>query len=149
MKAPDFSLKEARTGKTVRLSDFAGKPVLLTFWVSWCPDCQRDLPQKEAFYRTMNKDALGFLTINATGREAAPDDGIRFIEDQKLTFPVLLDDGLKTYEAYGCTCVPSTFIIDADGNIVQRFGDKAAFYEIVEALGPLLSEQEQAESGRE
>jgi peroxiredoxin len=134
MKAPDFSLKNARTGETVSLSDFKNKPAVLTFWVSWCPDCQRDLPKKAQFYRSMDSDELAFLTINVTGREHSEDDGLSFMEEFDLPFPVLRDTGTETYEAYKCEGVPTTIVMDSRHNITDEFGDKADFMEILQAI---------------
>ncbi|MFC4618414.1 TlpA disulfide reductase family protein [Camelliibacillus cellulosilyticus] len=138
MNAPNFCLKELTSRSEVRLSDFKGKPVMLTFWVSWCPDCQKDLPHKETFYRSLDKSKLSFLTINVTGREVDPEAGARFAKEHGLPFPVLLDDGTKTYDAFKCGSVPTTILIDREGRIVHQFGDKASFSEIIQALSSMM-----------
>lgn len=138
MQAPDLNLADFKTNQRMSLSDFKGKPVLITFWVSWCPDCQRDLPKKAEFYESMDKDAVGFLSINVTGREGSPEDGPAFAKKHNLPFPVLLDEGTKTYDAYQCTSVPTTVVLDDHHQIIQKFGDQASFYEIVKALSMVM-----------
>ncbi len=141
MKAPEFTLKNAQTGEKVSLSDFNNKPVILTFWVSWCPDCQRDLPKKAQFYRSMSSNELGFLTINVTGREHAEEDGLKFMEEFDLPFPVLRDNEIDTYEAYQCEGVPTTVILDETHTIRHQFGDKADFMEILQAISDVAPNQ--------
>ncbi|WP_085522849.1 TlpA disulfide reductase family protein [Tuberibacillus sp. Marseille-P3662] len=138
MKAPDFNLINAQTNEFVSLSDYQGKPVMITFWVSWCPDCQKDLPKKTNFYQTMDHDALAFLTINVTGREADAANGVEFMNNHELPFPVLKDNGTTTYDDYQCSGVPTTVILDQQHNIFDSFGDKASFYEIIRSLSMVM-----------
>ncbi|WP_347548937.1 TlpA disulfide reductase family protein [Pseudalkalibacillus hwajinpoensis] len=138
MKAPCFELKEIRSGDPVRLSDYTGKPVMLTFWTSWCPDCMQDLPMKEQFYQHADPDTIGFLTINVTGRERSSDAGQDFASKNSLPFPVLADNGRETYEAYGCAGVPTTVLIDKNHNITHVFNDQSSFMDIVKALPAIM-----------
>lgn len=140
MKAPDFELKDLESGERYTLSQFRGKPILLTFWVSWCPDCQRDLPKKVSLFNTMDKDALHVVSINVTGRERAPEAGLHFIKEHPLPFPALADHGRETYDAYKCQSVPSTFLIDKDGEIIESFGDLDPFTSILQALSSVLND---------
>lgn len=140
MKAPQFELEDLKTGRVYKLSQLIGKPILLTFWVSWCPDCQTDLPNKVAFYNNIKEDTLHFLSINVTGREVRPEDGVSFIQKHPLSFPVLADKGRDTYDKYGCTSVPSTILINKKGDIVATFGDRDPFSSVLQALGTLLDD---------
>ncbi len=138
--APDFTLKNLLDDQTWTLSDLFGKPIMLTFWASWCPDCQRDLPIKAAFYKNMDKDVLHFLSINVTGREADPRNGLEFAITHRLPFPVLADVGRHTYEAYGCSGVPTTVLINKQGQVIHTFGDKVPFVDIMQSLSSLLND---------
>ncbi|MFZ4452334.1 TlpA disulfide reductase family protein [Salibacterium aidingense] len=138
MDAPDFELYEMSGEEKVRLQDFRGKPLMLTFWASWCPDSQKDLAQKQTFYEHLDSDQLTFLTINVTGREGRTEDPFYFMEKNQYTFPVLLDEKTKTYDRYQCMGVPTTFILDEELNIVNRFNDKAAFIEIINGMKEVL-----------
>ncbi|HET7627550.1 MAG TPA: TlpA disulfide reductase family protein [Bacillales bacterium] len=138
-KAPEFSLLDYQTGRLVSLEDFRGRTMLITFWVSWCPDCLKDLPKKETFYQaTSTRDDFSMVTINVTGREGDPDDGVRFAEEQAFSFPVLRDQDLLTYEAYGCNSVPYTVLLNRDHEITHRFDDKASFMDIALAVEQML-----------
>ncbi|MTT30692.1 redoxin domain-containing protein [Terrilactibacillus sp. BCM23-1] len=140
MFAPQFTLFELQSRQNVSLSDFRGMPVMLTFWVSWCPDCQRDMPNKVQFYQSLDKNTLAFLTVNVTGREHSPESGPQFVYDHQLPFPVLIDQGRELYDAFGCTGVPTTIILDKNHEIAYQFGDKASFYDILQALSSVLNQ---------
>lgn len=139
-QAPPFSLVEYGTNQRVSLDDYRNRFVMLTFWVSWCPDCHRDLPKKEKLFHAMkdNHD-FAFLTINVTGREGDPDDGIRFVENHDLPFPVLRDQETATYDAYRCRSVPYTVLLNRDHQIEARFDDHDSFVEIAQALEKMMA----------
>jgi peroxiredoxin len=138
-KAPTFSLLEHGTGSLITLDDYLGKFVMLTFWVSWCPDCLSDLPKKEKLYQGMQTNSdFAFLTINVTGREGDPDDGIKFAEDQGFTFPILRDQDVMTYDAFGCSGVPYTVLLNQDHGIENRFNDRSSFIDIALAVDHML-----------
>ncbi|SRR5690625_627346 len=139
MKAPLFKLPYLNDlESSYDLNDVLGqKVIILTFWVSWCPDCSRDLPKKEQLYKTVNRDEIEMITINVPGRERNEADAIKFME-QFLTQPVLKDNGRDIYDLYEATSVPTTVIIDKDGHIAGKFGDQADFMEIMEALTKIM-----------
>ncbi len=138
MKAPTFKLRKMNDDEEVSLQSFFGKPIMLTFWASWCPDSQKDLHMKDQFYRSIQSDQLVFLTINVTGREGEKGAGEEFINKQNYTFPALIDEGTKTYDAYRCMGVPTTVLINKEHEVVATFGDKARFTEILKHVGKIL-----------
>ncbi|WP_027964327.1 TlpA disulfide reductase family protein [Halalkalibacillus halophilus] len=134
MKAPLFELPYLTEEKTFRLEDYLGKVVVLTFWVSWCPDCSRDLPKKEQFYKTIRHDGIEMITINVPGREREEQEAIDF-KEKFLTQPTLQDRDREIYDLYECDSVPTTIIIDPEGEIVGKFGDKDGFFEVIKIVG--------------
>ncbi len=139
MNAPEFTLTDMQTGNLVSLDDYRGKNVMITFWASWCPDCQRDLPQKDAFYKTLPEDTpLEFITINVTGREASTGNALNMAHEQQWTFPILMDEGTKVYDAYQCTSLPTTVLLNKQHEIEASFDDRAEFMDIIQSLGTLL-----------
>ncbi|MFD1426897.1 TlpA family protein disulfide reductase [Kroppenstedtia sanguinis] len=137
VKAPDFCLPDLDDNR-ICLKDLRGKVILLSFWVTWCPSCQADLPQKEIFARSLDSSRFSFFTVNVTGREADPQQVKPFIQERGYRFPVLLDEGRSTYDAYGLTSVPSSVLIDREGNLAGRFGEETSFIEVVNTIGHLL-----------
>ncbi|HEU5139449.1 MAG TPA: TlpA disulfide reductase family protein [Bacillales bacterium] len=144
-KAPSFSLMEYGTNHEISLDDFRGRCVMLTFWVSWCPDCLKDLPKKEKLFHALKKNReLAFLTVNVTGREGDPEDGLRFVEHNDFQFPVLRDIETHVYDAYRCTSVPYTLLLNPQHEIEKRFDDHASFVEIPLALEQLLAKYQES-----
>ncbi|MGP4073172.1 TlpA disulfide reductase family protein [Piscibacillus sp. B03] len=139
MKAPLFELPYLdNPDETFRLEDVIGeKVVVLTFWVSWCPDCARDLPKKEQFFKTSRNDELEMVTINVTDREHGDEEALKY-QDQFLTQPVLKDRGREIYDLYDCTGVPTTVVINREGEIIGHFGDQADFVEVIHKLSEAL-----------
>ncbi|MCP3032815.1 TlpA family protein disulfide reductase [Halobacillus sp. A1] len=136
-KAPGFQLPYIQSEELYHLKQDLGKVVILTFWTSWCPDCGVDLPKKEQLYRTMDNQKVSMLTINVTGRERNEEDAKQYVE-KFLKQPTLSDSGVETYNLYKAQGVPSTIIINQEGNIAYQFGDQASFMEIVQAIGELI-----------
>jgi thiol-disulfide isomerase/thioredoxin len=136
-KAPLFELPYIHSNESYHLKEDIGKVIVLTFWASWCPDCGKDLPKKEQLFKTMDHDKVKMLTINVVGRERSEDKGMQYAEEF-LTQPTLKDRGREVYNLYKSEGVPTTIIIDQQGNIYNKFGDNASFLEIVESIGNLI-----------
>ncbi|MGZ3591986.1 MAG: redoxin domain-containing protein [Thermodesulfobacteriota bacterium] len=116
-EAPVFSLNSL-DGKTISLSEFRGKPVLITFWATWCDSCKDELPVLEKF-STEKGDQLVFLLITIDGerKKAAQ----KIIKERKVTLPVLLLLKEKVMDQYGVRgWVPQTFIIDREGKLIGK-----------------------------
>ncbi|RTR30384.1 thiol-disulfide oxidoreductase ResA [Robertmurraya yapensis] len=112
-KAPDFVLTDLN-GEKYRLSDFEGKGVLLNFWATWCPPCEREMPYLEQQYQNYNDEGIQVLTVNVGEATVTVKE---FIDRHKLTFPVLNDKNQEVLTAYGVDPLPITFLIDKDGII--------------------------------
>lgn len=115
--APDFTVYDA-DGNEVSLSDFAGEPVVINFWASWCPPCKAELPDFEAAYKETSD--VRFLMVNLTdGQRETKEIADAFITENGYTFPVLYDIDGSGYYTYGLTSIPQTFFVDAEGNIAD------------------------------
>jgi peroxiredoxin len=110
--APDFRLVDL-DGNQVRLSDYAGRPVLINFWATWCGPCEIEMPIIEDAYQAHQSDGLAVLAVAVDDN---PDSVRRFFAERELTFPPLLDDGSvsRTYQVFG---LPTSYFVAADGNI--------------------------------
>ncbi|WP_138418508.1 TlpA disulfide reductase family protein [Aquibacillus sediminis] len=139
MKAPMFSLPYINNNGIYHLQDDIGKVIVLTFWASWCPDCGHDLPKKEQLFQSMDTTKVRMITINVTGRERDQSAGPAYTE-KYLSQPTLADRGTEIYENYQCKGVPTTVIINQNGDIHDQFGDNAKFLEIVTSVGTLVGD---------
>jgi peroxiredoxin/outer membrane lipoprotein-sorting protein len=131
--APDFELKTL-DGEKVRLSELKSKPVLLSFWASWCPPCRRELPELAKIYDEYEGKGLVLLGVNDEGRGTARS----FAEKARLPFPTLDDSSRKAHRLYRVSSIPTVFLIDRDGKIVRFFRgakDEAAFRAALKGVG--------------
>jgi cytochrome c biogenesis protein CcmG, thiol:disulfide interchange protein DsbE len=110
---PDFS-GVTYDGTPISLSDYAGKPVWLTFGASWCPDCRVEAPDIEAAYQA-NKDA-GLAVVGVFISESAGDIA-GYAERAGLTFPITVDQQEAIAAAYRTMGVPTHFFIGRDGTV--------------------------------
>lgn len=114
-KAPDFELKTL-TGETVKLSSLKGKKVMLNFWATWCPPCKAEMPEMEQFYKEKGKDIV-ILAVNIDPQL----DVQKFIDENKITFTIPLDAEDKVNGAYQVLSIPTTYFIDSNGIIRNKF----------------------------
>lgn len=116
-KAADFSLKDI-SGRTVSLSAMRGKVVILNFWATWCPPCVAEMPSLNKLYGHMKSRGLEVVAVSI---DRSADDVKEFIGKKGFTFTVLVDDGRSIARRYKVFSTPTTFLIDKNGNIVERF----------------------------
>lgn len=114
-KAPDFTVYDAN-GNAVRLSDYFGKPIVLNFWASWCGPCKHEMPAFQQKYQELG-DEIQFLMVNMTAYDTQA-DAQALLNANGYTFPVLYDLNGAAGRAYGVTSFPTTYFIDADGNLI-------------------------------
>lgn len=109
----DFTLNDL-SGNPVRLSNFKGKIVFLNFWTTWCPDCRIEMPSMQKLHeRFKDKD---FVMITVSLKE--PAQRVKeFFNQNRLTFIGLLDSNGEVGGRLGIRSIPTTFIIDRNGNI--------------------------------
>jgi peroxiredoxin len=118
--APDFTLTDLQ-GNPVRLSDFIGKKVFVNFWASWCPPCRIEMPHMQKFYEDYQSKDVVILGVNLTPTEENPDAVPAFVEEQRLTFPIVLDSGGDVMLTYQVIAYPTTYLIDANGVIREKY----------------------------
>lgn len=114
MVAPTFTLKNL-AGEDVSLQDYRGKKVMLNFWATWCPPCKEEMPAMEQFYKEKSKD-VEILAVNLDSQNNVKS----FVQENNLSFPILLDQNGATQQTYSIISIPTTFIIDEQGLILKK-----------------------------
>lgn len=111
--APAFESKDFH-GKSVKLSDFKGKVIVLDFWATWCGPCVQALPHVQETWEKMKDESVVILGVNrdAVGSESRVKD---FLEKKKITFRQVEDFSGDIANAYRVSGIPCTVIIGADG----------------------------------
>jgi peroxiredoxin len=114
--APDFILKDLN-GNKIKLQDLRGKVVFLNFWATWCPSCRLEMPSMEKLHEEFGNQGLVVLAINY--REKAEEINA-FFKEHRVTFTALLDEHGRALELYRAWSLPTTYLINRNGEIVGK-----------------------------
>ncbi len=134
VKAPDFSLPDLE-GNTVKFSDFKGKVVLVDFWATWCGPCKMEIPHLVALhreYRDRGFEVIGIALDNGGAEVVEP-----FARKNAISYSVVIGNREVATAFGGLTAIPTAFLIDKSGHIVQKFvgyTDRAVFEEQIKQL---------------
>ena len=139
-EAPDFTLTDL-TGERVTLSDFRGKVILLNFWGTFCPPYRAEMPALDRVYRELRDRGFVVLAVSIDRSERQVRS---FIEEEKSTFPVLLDTEKKVYNGkYATFALPLSFLLDKKGQVVEKYFGRQAWdsEEMKDKIVELIAEQ--------
>lgn len=113
--APDFTLTD-QYGNTHTLSDYKGKVVFLNFWADWCGYCVKEMPDIQQLYLDEGENTGDVIILGITNG-LSQQEMADFFTEKQLTYPTLLDTDGSVFATYGAYSLPTTFMIDADGNV--------------------------------
>lgn len=119
--ALDFTLKD-QFGNTHTLADYKGKTIFLNFWATWCGPCKAELPDIQKLYEKYSEETEEEVVVLGVagpkmGNEKTEEEIIEFLEENELTYPVLMDIDWTLFQGYGISSFPTTFMIDKEGNV--------------------------------
>lgn len=114
--APDFTLQDV-DGKTWRLSELRGRPVIVNFWATWCPPCREEMPSMQRAWEQLQAEGVVMLAVNV-GESA--DTVFQFTANYPVDFPLLLDLDSAVLGLWPVQGLPATFVVDAAGRIAYR-----------------------------
>jgi thiol-disulfide isomerase/thioredoxin len=114
--APPFLLRDLE-GQVISTAGWRGKVVLLNFWATWCPPCRDEIPEMiELQNRFQDK-----LEIIGISMDDSPADEVKqFADDLKIDYPIVMGSGTLSREYGGVPALPTTFVLNTEGGIVQK-----------------------------
>ena len=116
-RAPDFTVT-ADNGRSVSVSQFGGKLLVLNFWASWCQPCVEETPSLSAFADQYHDKGVVVLAVSV---DKDPQAYRKFIERFHPTFLTARD--LKIHEDYGTFVYPESYVIDASGRVLRKYAE--------------------------
>ncbi|MBB6449805.1 peroxiredoxin [Geomicrobium halophilum] len=136
-KAPDMELPQAE-GESMSLNDVRGTFVIMNFWASWCEPCIREFPLLDQVHQEFSDEEVNVLAVNMSSFERTMDDAMGFLDDQSVTMPVLFDTGGEMADAYQVAGLPTTYLINEEGIIVDIIMGEVTEEMLMERLQPFL-----------
>ncbi len=133
--APDFTLKKIDGGE-LTLSSLRGKAVIVDFWDTWCPPCRKAMPHLQALSETYSDDLVVVgVALGRKGEEAVRS----YTKEHRITFEmVMFNNDQKLIDNFGgIQSIPTTFLIDADGIIQEKWVggyDKATYEKAIKVV---------------
>lgn len=134
---PDFTLSDLQ-GESHSLSDYRGKAVMVNFWATYCGPCIKEIPSMQRLQEKLGAERFAILAVNMA-EERADIEAFLKKHDIRVNFPLLLNPEGDVVESWMITAVPTTFIVDPEGNIrYALFGgiewDKPGVIETINGL---------------
>jgi thiol-disulfide isomerase/thioredoxin len=136
--APNFSLQDY-SGRTVNLSDFSGKPIVINSWAAWCPFCKKELVD----FAVVQKEFGDTVVIIAIDRAESLETAKQYTDELGVTndLLLLLDPTDSFYQSIGGFSMPETIFVDRTGNIQIHKRGPMAIQEIREKIQHIISSQ--------
>lgn len=114
-KAPDFTLPTA-DGKSLKLSDYKGKIVIVDFWATWCPPCRKGIPDLIEIQNEYKDDVVIIgISLDRDTKKDVPS----FVKNYKINYPIVYGTNEVAQNFGGVSAIPTAFVIDKAGNIVD------------------------------
>lgn len=134
LKPLDFTVKDL-AGLPVSLSDLRGKTVLVNFWATWCTPCKEEMPLLQAYYDAHRDDNFILVGVNVSDDV---EDAEAFVIKYGYTFPVWSDPPGNVLIDLNMNGLPTSLVVDADGNVVKRWIGPLAQEDLDSVITPLL-----------
>lgn len=114
-QAPDFTVSDG--GRSVTLSQFRGKPVVLNFWATWCPPCVEEIPSMVQLQKQLGDKVV----ILAVSTDVDEDAYTNFVAKHMQGMTTIRDGKNMSNRLYGTYAFPESFVIDRNGVIRRKF----------------------------
>ncbi|WP_214794769.1 MULTISPECIES: redoxin domain-containing protein [unclassified Exiguobacterium] len=119
-EAPNFKLVTLDGSTLYERENYEGKGMLLNFWGTFCEPCKKEMPVVQENYATLQDMGVDFWAVNVGETPLRVDN---FINDLGvgLDYPILMDTKSEVEKAYGIYNLPVTFVIDGEGNVIEKY----------------------------
>lgn len=132
---PSWELTDLQ-GQPVRSADFEGKVVILDFWATWCPPCLKEIP---GFIELQERyGEAGLVVVGVSLDEGGPATVAPFVSKEGINYPVVMGDSAIVEAFGGIESIPTTFVIDRDGQILKRHVGYVSRDRFEKEIQPLL-----------
>jgi thiol-disulfide isomerase/thioredoxin len=138
---PHDQLGKDLAGNQVRISDYRGKVVIVSFWASWCGPCKKELPVLAGVVKRVGPDQLQVIAINFRDELKPFKYVVNVLKDYPIT--ILRDQNSKTANKYDVNAIPRMIVIGRDGKVAADhtgYGE-SMIPELIEQLNTLLAQQ--------
>ena len=105
-------------GSKIASSDFKGKVILVNFFATWCPPCQKELAEAQKSLWPKYKDRQDFVFL-VIGREHSDADLVKYNKKKKFDFPLYPDKDRAVFAAFADNLIPRSYLIDKDGRVIM------------------------------
>jgi cytochrome c biogenesis protein CcmG/thiol:disulfide interchange protein DsbE len=134
--APKIKLNDLN-GTQINIADYRQQIVLLNNWATWCPPCKAEMPTLLRYFNAHSNQ--GFILIGIDAGDSSMDVA-KFVDEYGLTFPILLDPTKKSLVAFHNDSLPSSYVIDRNGNVVLAWTGPINRAMLEKYLTPLLEQ---------
>lgn len=136
IKAPMIQGKDINGKGDISLKQFAGKAVLVNFWATWCPPCRQEIPD---LIKLQDAYKGKLIVIGMSVDRNGPDEVREYSQKNKINYPVIMTDNAIIHNYGGIAAIPTTFLIDAGGNIAKKFIGSLSYDQYEAEIKPFLS----------
>jgi len=135
-----FDLPDIK-GQQHTLEDYRGQVVLVNFWASWCPPCIQEMPMLERLQQALDEQPFEILAVNVGEQKYRV---WKFVKLINFGLPVILDERKDTFNSWGLSVLPTSFLLDRKGNIRYRVVGDVEWdsEEVIALIEALVNEEE-------
>lgn len=121
-------------GGTISLDDYRGRPLVVNFFASWCAPCLAEMPAFEQVHQDV-ADQVGFLGVNL---QDSVQDGQAIVDRTGVAYDVARDPNGDLFTILGGTAMPTTVLVDAEGNVVEVYSGELSGTELAAKIDDVL-----------
>lgn len=135
-KMPPFTLPSVKDGAMVKSSGYQGQALLINFFATWCPPCRKEIPSLIQLQKEYGPK--GFTVIGISTDQGGMPLVDKFAQKLEINYPVLLSDSQTPTAFGGILGIPTSFLVNREGNVVKRYDGYVDHQTLVNDLNAIL-----------